>query len=598
MMLPVIPLPCPAADVYIDADFYYLGPNIYSVHIPQFTGGSVGTDLLQGSKGTRITLTVTPAQGYSYKEGSLKVTITEKGTDVPLTYIYSSSFTFTMPDGNVNVSAEFTANLNTTGYFILKTSGVKSLFISDMKVQTNARAIGDISSIQTLSYINAAGQNTPIYFISPSGKTVVLDANYIQRVDEQRTLVSFYYYYEVSEIETELNGQKVTAYVLGSRDHFIGDSYALIDWAGGKVYDFKEYSSILFAQDGNLYTKRNRTIYKIDLNTLSSAVPLNNQSFYPFNEIYASIVLNNKIISSAGYSFDINIAFPPQAAKTAFISIEELNLPIVFGYQYQNWSDNNGNYPYNFQDYQGFLIQDLEGTPWYFNLYGYHWNGEDFGLGKSYRYIGDTYVGLSVNYNQEPYIICKPSIDDAGQMSVSERTNGTISFPTGRDCYIFFLDPVERGITIMSELSNYIVSNKNNGFIICFENGFIRVRKKARGLQVDSIALSLPTKRDLGYSTGKHFFNNNDNYLYWLDGTVIKRLYLGAGNTTETLYSNDRIVPTSSFTASGNNLIFNVLAEDNISVYTYSLPMYQPGAQPRILSTSDVKVRNIMELNF
>jgi len=78
---------------------------------------------------------------------------------------------------------------------------------------------------------------------------------------------------------------------------------------------------------------------------------------------------------------------------------------------------------------------------------------------------------------------------------------------------------------------------------------------------------------------------------------------MSAGSTAETVYSSSRIIDSSStdkilLTASGSNLIFYANAEDNISVYTYSLPMYQSGAQPNILSTSDVQVRDIVELDF
>jgi hypothetical protein len=97
-------------------------------------------------------------------------------------------------------------------------------------------------------------------------------------------------------------------------------------------------------------------------------------------------------------------------------------------------------------------------------------------------------------------------------------------------------------------------------------------------------------------------FINKDNYLYWLEGTVIKRLYLASGSSAETVYSNGRIITGGSgkdlLTASGSSLIFYQYADDNVTVNTYSLPMYEPGAQPKLLASESVDVRDIVELKF
>jgi len=174
------------------------------------------------------------------------------------------------------------------------------------------------------------------------------------------------------------------------------------------------------------------------------------------------------------------------------------------------------------------------------------------------------------------------------------------------DYRIFFFDPVKDGIAQIKDMSSYDYHSfykvplvyRNNGVLIAYENGFVRISKKARGIQVDSTALTMPV--NLNY---RNCFINKDNYLYWLEGKAIKRLYMGAGSAAETVYSSSRIIDNVVtdkilLTASGSNLIFYAVAEDNISVYTYSLPMYQPGAQPNVLSTSDVQVRNIVELDF
>jgi len=106
---------------------------------------------------------------------------------------------------------------NNTGLFELKTTGLKSLYVSDMRVQSEAHAAIDNSTLRTLTYINAAGQNSPVYFISSSGKIIVLEVYEIERIDDQRIVVNFNSFYEVSEEKTEENGQSVTTYVVGER---------------------------------------------------------------------------------------------------------------------------------------------------------------------------------------------------------------------------------------------------------------------------------------------------------------------------------------------------------------------------------------------
>jgi hypothetical protein len=488
-------------------------------------------------------------------------------------------------------------------YFKLKTTGIKSLYVSDMQVENGSRAIGsDNPAIQTLTYINASGQNSPVCFISPSGKIAVLEIERFERIDDQRTLASFTHYYEIRESKT--GGQ--LSYVLGEKQVYVShdkngndheDNRILIDWSSGKVYDFNiyDYGNILFAQDGNLYTLDNGvydreyfwyyswgegTIYKIDLNNISKAVPLNNKSFYPISALYAPVVLDNKIISynwsnSNYFCFDINLASQPQKFKevTGSIDASEFNSTwnnVAFTTQF---GDDNSNGDISL------LIQDLGGSYWHFNLFE------------------------STGYNL--YMVCKPAIDNTGQMSYSEDNIGMLSFNpdyfNNVNICVFFLDPVEGRNAIMEGRSDPLAAYRNNGVLILFEKGFVRIRKKARGLQVDSVELAIPD------SLGRdNCFINKDNYLYWLEGTAIKRLYLESGQTQETVYSDSGILNSASITdnkktmltASGSNLIFYKMAANNISVHTYSIPMYQPGAAPILLSTSDINARDIVELDF
>ena len=68
----------------------------YTITIGKMTHGAVTADPVEATKGTLVTLTVLPEEGYALKEGSLKV----NGTAI-------EGATFTMPDEDVVITAEF-----------------------------------------------------------------------------------------------------------------------------------------------------------------------------------------------------------------------------------------------------------------------------------------------------------------------------------------------------------------------------------------------------------------------------------------------------------------------------------------------------------
>jgi hypothetical protein len=78
----------------------------FTVSIGTFSGGTVGADYAAAFPGTTITVTVSPAQGYQLKSGSLQVLQTSDDTSVPLTET-GTAYTFTLPPADVTISAEF-----------------------------------------------------------------------------------------------------------------------------------------------------------------------------------------------------------------------------------------------------------------------------------------------------------------------------------------------------------------------------------------------------------------------------------------------------------------------------------------------------------
>jgi hypothetical protein len=440
-------------------------------------------------------------------------------------------------------------------------------------------AVGGNSVIQTLSYINNLGQNIPFFFVSPSDKNIVLSVSDLQQLDEKRILVDFTSFYEIT-IEGNV-------YTIG--ETITNKGRALIDMASGKVYDFKGYNNIQFVNNDLLFTLENNTLYKIDLNNMSVATPLNNSAYNPIYELDPPVIIGDKIIGyydnqiNSHYVYDINNEFPLKPLGLFYLTqsicsfvVKDYNepvedIPIIFSlnpyiYSNRNWYSRNS-----------FIIQDLEGSSWSFTISG------------DYRY-NYTY------YKYNKYLIGKITINDNGETNLSDYSEGSTSFDIYYYGKYFPLNNANIG-----KMTNYDYDGDkeiviNNGMLILFDSGFISLKKKVNGIQVESTALTIPNV-DKNSS-----FINKDNYLYYIEGSSIKRLYLHSGSSSETIYTNSRLLTGGTdidfLTATGSNLVFYQFENDNITVNTYSIPMYQTGAQPKLLSSNSADIRNIVELDF
>jgi hypothetical protein len=458
-----------------------------------------------------------------------------------------------------------------------KTTNVKSLFVSDIPTSGSGKAVFG-NSIQTLSYISETGQIVPFQFAAPSGKNFVLNIRQdgVRQLDPMRIVANFDSYNEITESKTNT----VSVYTVGETINNI-DGRALIDMKNSKVYDFKGYSPLLVS--GNLvfaYKNTNATVYKINLDNISAAIPVNNREYFPcaMGRLTPPALFENKIIFASPsiydyYSFDVNNALPPQRIKDAQITsdmcsfVPEVN-PFIVKF-YANGSGSTGHF-----------LQDLSGTAWFF-------------------VTGGATPGLSsdsiTNYGEsKKYFIGKISIDNAGQFSLSD------SF---EDIFTFEPDSSIRGM--------YLLNSENTGkrgsvgdplyysgsIMLVYKNGFVILKKKVDGIQVDSTALLIPENVKKNVSFVK------SNYLYYLEETAIKRLHLVSGSSPETIYSNNKMVTIASGTTlpleiSGNDLIFYQFAEDNITVNTYSLSINKLNEPPILLASSMVEVENIVELDF
>jgi hypothetical protein len=452
-----------------------------------------------------------------------------------------------------------------------KSTDIKSLYVSNIPKQQNSRVAATTGSvISTLSYINESGQNSPFYFTSPSGKNIVLNVQGMDQIDDKRITVSFDSYYEI---------------FIGDNTYTIGATIptdnmtALIDLANNKVYEFTKWDIEIIQHDTIYATGRDYTLYEINLNNITVASPLNNREYYEISRVVPKILFDNKLISgnnaSSHYVIDVNNAFPIKNIQHAYITADMCSfIPANQPYKADFYSTVNG-----------LVLQDLNDNPWFFIT-----GGKMPSL--------NNYSNLS---QSEKYFLGKISIDDEGQVILSDYYEETFSFrPTyERTAIIFYMNSANNGTTGSIDYDILYTSRCFNAtsFVMIFDNGIVRLGKTDAGIQVESFEVQIQAP-NIG---GQNSFIK-DNYLYYLDGTAIKRLHLSSGSSPETIYANTRILTSGStvqyLIGTGDSLIFYQFAEDNMTVNTYLLSMNEPELQPKLLSSISADIRNIVELDF
>ena len=103
----------------------------YTVEIAATENGTVIADVSEAKAGETVTLTVTPAEGYEFE--TLMVTYDEDGKEVEITATEETGiYTFTMPEGNVTVSATFAEIPQETVYTVNIAESENGIVISDV----------------------------------------------------------------------------------------------------------------------------------------------------------------------------------------------------------------------------------------------------------------------------------------------------------------------------------------------------------------------------------------------------------------------------------------------------------------------------------
>ena len=443
----------------------------------------------------------------------------------------------------------------------VKDTSIKSLYVSNIPASNGRAASG--STIQTLCYINENGESSPFFFITPSGKNVMLEVSSIQQLDDKRIVIDFSSY----TIDNKLN---------------VGDGSiktALVDFERGKVYDFSGWGIYLVNNDvafvgiigyGSLEDGKG-IIYKINLNDVSKAIPLNNNKYFNIGGIKPVVFNNSKVCSYNEYIIDINNNFPITSLKNATLNNDMCSF--IPGSSYKT----------NFLNGKdGLTFTDYSGDTWFF-IAGGKTPGLDHVGGYTSPNLG----------NPDKYFIGKINIDDDGQMFFTDYYEDSFSFTPdySNNGRLFFLHPngnsIDRSKVYVDDV---FIRHK---IIVMSNNGYITIDRKISGIHIETTALSLSLP---DYFAGRSFIK--DNYLYYLDNTTIKRIHLSAGSSAEIVYSNNRILTTENITLSGDTIFFYQFADDNISVNTYSLYLNQQNPIPILLSTSSVEIKGIVELDF
>ncbi|MCL2243045.1 MAG: hypothetical protein FWC03_01085 [Treponema sp.] len=483
------------------------------------------------------------------------------------------------PGNNIN-NAQVNFSLESLS---LLTRDIKSIYLGNLSPTNNERSTIN-SSITTLAYVTSAGQNAPILFNTSSGYNVALSVTNLEQLDFQRIPVNFDGYYLITDVQGG-------GYTISTLEDFNGR--ALIDMKTGVIYDFSNFHGIQFIQDDLMLLIMNSTLYKIDLKAASlQAVALNNGNFLPLSGIYLPFISNNKVIAIRNETVMLNEI--PYTEIRAFYHIVDMNTGIntqpidIPNYPMMvsnitspmvvvNWGP-----AFDFPEFNaginiGILLQDLSGKPWMYS--NYDDGGVGFWTGVN---SGQKYLTTSININESEQLIGESIQKDILSFS-----------PGSRKEFIYF----NSGNILRTSDINNSVSYRSNGVMIIYDYGFVQLTRKAIGINVESVALIFPSV------TAEKSFINSDNYLFWLDSKTIKRLWLGTGGTEEIVYTNSRIIDNAPnrnlLTASGRNMIFYQYAEGSVTeVYTYSIDMYNPDAQPIILDSNDMEIINIIELDF
>ena len=471
---------------------------------------------------------------------------------------------------------------------------LKSIYLSSIPTGSSSRNTA-VNSISTLSQVTNTGQSAPVIFSNTAGEKFVLEVKSLEQLGDRCIIAGIDGYYEVTS--TGAAG----SFSVGPKE-YTEITCILIDIKNNKFYDFSEYEygddywnysgaprTPRFIEGNNIYTMRNKTVYKIDLSSVQNAVPLNNSVFLPLSTvdgiIFPFTISNNIVVktsSNGWYCLDIFGVNKPQLFEYPVLKISDFE-----GYKGSMDSDVFMNI-FN-------IFLDLTGKPFYFTLWG-----------DNNDYISPNVYSESTLINK--YLLAEMTINSSGECFLTSIKNGDVlnKDAKGVGRYFYFNSS---GVGYADNFhGNFPVERYLcDSAIFMSKDGFIRIKRTTNGMEIESTALSIPDR--IIESVAESMLISKDDYLFWIEDNKIKRMRLSSSGSEETIYNNPGIINSfpreslgynpnrAALTASGRNIIFYQYASAT-EIHTYSLDMYNPNAQPVLLSANDADVRSIVELNF
>jgi hypothetical protein len=162
----------PAANVTVAAVFEPAGGPQYTITIQQATGGSISASVATAAAGQTITVTVTPETGKKLADSGLKY----NGTVIPVS---GNRGTFTMPAGDVTITAEFVGLASNEHYISVPVTAGGSISVPATGIEgasitvTVSPSVGYQLQTGSLKYNNTVISGPSYTFTMPAANVTV-----------------------------------------------------------------------------------------------------------------------------------------------------------------------------------------------------------------------------------------------------------------------------------------------------------------------------------------------------------------------------------------------------------------------------------------
>jgi hypothetical protein len=429
----------------------------------------------------------------------------------------------------------------------------ENIALSQMPVFTQARSL-EKQQIRTLTHVDADNKLAPLIFNSTTGRLISLKISNVRQINTQFLIIQYDALLEIEIDDETIIKQEETK-----------SGRALIDFQSGSVYNLSDYDiNNSLVKENYLFITKNQTIYRIALDDIDIATPLNNPAFDVAGDLL--FIINNKIITTSGKSFDIDAAFSPKSIGVFFVTEGTLTgagQPFSSAVAVHSW--NNG------------VLFDSAGDLW-----GYRFSNE-----------------------RDKIAYYKLNIDDNGATIVTEYNEYNIGFNltgAGGTKHTFSISPLTDYGDIYSELDGFKWADAYGDHIVVGANGFVKIVKDiSNGIAIEKGALVFP----VDFPTRYQYPIYHNMSIYWNTSSYnsIRKMDL-AGNNYSEIYSHPDLLNSPSSSVWGQLKMLELLGDSLIfyqyitatTIGTYSLPVGSD--TPVLIADSKVDIEKVMKLSF